>query len=136
MNRLILLVAVALVTGAVVAGLSVTGGPEYARMQANDLTRLSDLRGFGAQERCRAILAAGSDTPRCEDFVSDHDWRDPATEEPYLRRDLPDGGFEVCAMVETDPADLGARIERDLVVDGQTVCLRYRKIAAADWATP
>lgn len=130
MNRVLLVVMLLVVGGAVIGGLLVVGGPSQARMEQRDNERFSDLRRLGEHERCKAIVAAGGASDRCRTVVSVEDLRDPLTDKPYIIRSPDDAMFEVCADIEGDPERFATN---RLQVDGQRVCVRYRKQTGNEW---
>ena len=123
--RLLVAVAVALVCGAVVAGLLVVGGPGEARKVAADRERLRDLRQIAESERCRRMAAEEKLLPRCRGATPANLPRDPATGAPYDLREVDDTAFDVCAIFESDPVRFGKQTQTEMIVDGQLVCLRY-----------
>ena len=136
MNRALFIAAIVLSFGAIGWGLSVVGGPSYARMQENDIQRVRDLNGLGLHYRCVAIIAESeAHTPdgispnRCG-YVPNNAAKvtDPLTQEDYVFTQIDPTRFQVCATFEIGEEALDARTSfgRDIVFDGTEGCVTYK----------
>ncbi|MFD2739083.1 hypothetical protein ACFSUD_05855 [Sulfitobacter aestuarii] len=104
MNRALLFGFVALVAAALLAGLSLIGGPTQARLERQDRQRAADLREIGRYHACLRETDDhdGYSAERCgpPDRVSG--WRDPVSAAPYVLREIDEGAFAVCATFAGD----------------------------------
>ena len=134
MNRLLLVLLLALVGLGLVGGFLVVGGPGYARLERQDRERMRDLREIGEYYRCRATEGMEVVTRNCRNPVNPPEARDPATGDPYALRRTGPRSFEVCATFATE-IEGKERIEfAPLQWDGQVGCLHYEGLnAEADW---
>ena len=128
MNRLILLVMAAVVTGAMVAGFAVVGGPAQARKERHDIDRGTDLRALFAFLECKRadqpLPQTLDDDAYCVGNFDRPETKDPATQESYLYRRIDDRHFEVCATFATWPDKHGDSFRfRGIRMDGNLGCL-------------
>jgi outer membrane murein-binding lipoprotein Lpp len=130
MNR-VLLIGFCLTVGvAIVAGLWVVGGPNYARMVEQDRQRVFDLNALADQ-----IVCAGDPAWHAPESLAEMtpcrghqraNLHDPVTKEPYHYTKLNLNSFEVCAELAIDP-ETPRRIlafKNDLILrGGNIVCI-------------
>ena len=122
MNRLLCVGVLAVVLGALVAGLSVVGGPGHARAEKRDDQRRADLRRIADAVICEAGGQANF-ARACRGVA---EATDPLTGVPY---DVVRGedSLEVCATFETVQKAAIPRRER-LHFEGSRGCLRYERV--------
>lgn len=127
MNRLLLAGMVVLVTGALIAGFVVVGGPGYARLEKADVQRAQDLQRLHAYLQCGhedTILPETLDEDDyCPSYAGDITTTDPATGEAYAYRRISDRSFEICATFATDPQTVKREYNfQSLTFEGQVGC--------------
>ncbi|QFT57300.1 hypothetical protein FIU94_00570 [Sulfitobacter sp. THAF37] len=130
MNRLLLIALVLIVGGGLVAGFSIVGGPQYARMERHDRERARDLRSLADYHRCvlaqQDRQADGASVPLCSGYEQAPDLVDPATGAPYRYAETGPRSFRVCATFETDAQKRAATgPSASLVFDGDEGCVVY-----------
>jgi len=142
MTRGLLAGLLVMVTAGLVAGFSVVGGPNWARMEQDDTQRAQDLRNLARYHLCLFKKPATPDpsTARssCENFRSHPGLTDPATGQAYEFRET-DADFSVCARFQTQiiqrrsrrPANFDVTFDADAVqaseVAGQVGCIKRLK---------
>lgn len=92
----------ALVLAAIIAGLSVTGGPNSARAEKRDTARLNDLRDIIQFVQCRKALDdtlpdALTAVESCSDPAK---LADPTSAQPYSYERLSENSYRLCADFE------------------------------------
>ncbi|GEM_PF-352136 len=135
MNKILLMLLLVLVGGAIAGGLLVVGGPGRARAERHDAARLADLRSLHTYLSCpgrskRPLPRALDDAEYCPGpsggIAEAPHLRDPVSGQAYVYTRLDDHRFEVCATVAVDPAKARQRIgeEKGVVWHGQNlICL-------------
>jgi len=139
MNPALFLGAIVLCLGSVIWGLSIAGGPDYARMQDNDRQRALHLRDLVHYIACEETDAAQGLQPsegislvpqRCGAGADVRpDLRDPVTDQPYTITQRDDGTLKACAIFEIGNAGFeGQRYgpANKIAFDGKTGCMTYR----------
>ncbi len=112
LQRLIKLVALLVVLGAVVLGFVVAGSPQRAREVRADSERVQDLEqirnGINNFFTVEGVLPESLDELKASGRLFAHEavLADPLTKEPYGYRSLTDTTFELCATfsVPSEPA--------------------------------
>ncbi|MCZ4257877.1 hypothetical protein O4H53_20200 [Sulfitobacter sp. G21635-S1] len=137
MNRLLLVVLLAIVGGGLIAGFMVAGGPGYARMERYDNERAADLRTLGDYHRCvleREEDSEGSNAPRyCSGFEQAPELTDPASGAPYRFTRLGPQAFKVCANFQTEALrEASDRRYSQLVFEGDEGCVIYGQGTGAE----
>lgn len=127
MNRLLLAGLIVVVTGALIAGFAVVGGPGYARLEKADAQRAQDLQRLHNYLQCsweETILPeALSDDAYCFSYAGDIPTTDPVTGEEYMYRRISDKSFEICATFVTEAQkSTGRYTSRSISFDGQIGC--------------
>lgn len=103
MNRVLAIAAICLVCGALAAGLFVLGGPQQARNEKYDQTRLADLQGITNALSCKkptgvpAKLTRDEISSVCSEDYSIWSLTDPQTKAPYAFQVANDTEVEICA---------------------------------------
>lgn len=138
MNRLLFIACAALVGAAVIAGLTVVGGPGHARMEKRDNQRAQDLLALGEYYRC--TLPAGADaqtgvapSPKhCSGKDQAPTAKDPLTGKPYEMTRSNERGFEVCARFELEDEDRNTvpYFKQQIKRTGKRGCVVYERHAA------
>ncbi len=92
----------AAVIAAIVAGLTITGGPMAARAEKRDMARLADLRILASFARCVAEVTDNLPTALApvDGCGTDLPLVDRATQTPYRYDVLSETGFRLCASFE------------------------------------
>ena len=125
MNRLLFISVLAVVLGALVAGLVVVGGPGHARAEKRDDQRRADLRRVADAVICEAGEQAGF-ARACRGAS---DAADPLTGAAYeVARG--EEAFEVCATFEL-ASEEATPWRAPLHFDGARGCLRYELVATS-----
>lgn len=132
MNRALFVAAVALTLAALVWGVSIVGGPAYARMEKNDNTRIRDLGRLGEYYRCVKIWQAGGEDTASRSYCSQGespppDLRDPLTDVTYAYSESDPERFQICATFEIgqDVRPQRRAALESIVFDGKTGCVKY-----------
>ncbi len=123
MNRLLAVVMLGLVAGALIAGFVVVGGPGTARMEQRDERRWQALNDWGEYHLCRVRQEgdATCNAPLPRDRIG-------LSEEDFSLTRVSDAAFRVCTMFETDAARLEDHWRfRRVSFDGQEACMAFRK---------
>lgn len=115
LQRLIKLIALLVVLGAVVLGFIVAGSPQRARELRADSERVQDLEqirnGINNFFTVEGVLPESLDELKASGrlFSPETVLSDPLTKEPYSYRLLTDTTFEMCATfsLPSEPADRG-----------------------------
>ena len=135
MNKILLILLLGLVGGAITGGLFVVGGPGRARAERQDTVRLADLRSLHTYLRCpgrskRLLPVALDDISYCPGSLGAAgeapNFRDRVSYEPYVYTRLDDHRFEICATMALDLAKARGRLvyEKGAVWRAQNViCL-------------
>lgn len=131
MNRALFVAACALALGTVIWGVSVVGGPGYARLVKNDLTRIDAVNRLGDYYRCAEVWESQVTrevTPtRCRQGEgAPPDLRDPVSDVPYAKTG-DEGDFAICTELQTtDDRQVTRRAEAySVAIDGQRACVEY-----------
>jgi hypothetical protein len=137
MNRLLLIGLIVIVTGALIAGFSVVGGPGYARLEKADAQRAQDLQQRHAYLQCNwedAVLPTTlEEDGYCSSFSGNITTTDPATGEAYTYERTNDRSFKVCATFATNTQKVkGEYTFRSLTFEGQTGCREGVSVKAVD----
>lgn len=138
MNRALLVAMLAVVAAALVWGLSIVGGPGFARMEENDRTRAADLRRLGNHYRCANYNLTDSDKAISPGYCAQGsgpapELTDPVTGAAYEYGEDGTTYFEVCATFEV-PADHRYNRHPSIVFEGQRGCVTYyRDNFTAKW---
>ncbi|UOA31178.1 hypothetical protein DSM110093_00940 [Sulfitobacter sp. DSM 110093] len=119
MNKLLFVAVIAVVSGAVVSGLAVVGGPGQARAEKRDDQRIADLHRIADA----IICDAGDGRAFSRACRSAADATDPQTGAAYEVTQGEDA-FQVCARFELAQAESSMRDA--LHFDGARGCLRYQ----------
>lgn len=90
------------VVAAVIAGLTVTGGPTTARAEKRDMARLADLRSLASFVNCVSGVSVGLplNLKPVEDCGTDLPLADRTSQVPYRYARLSDTGYLLCADFE------------------------------------
>ena len=144
MNRLLLVVVLALTGGGMLWGFWTVGGPETARMEKRDDIRFAHLQQVGDHYKCVANGEPGEDqvvaSDRCKRSKDKlPDLQDPLTGNAYRYSRTSAHRFEVCATFEV-ATGVSTRSRtrffglRGIVFDGHEGCKVYvRNDADSKW---
>lgn len=106
--RIVVLLSALVALAAIVAALTVFGGPQDARRGARDSERLSDLNAIAAALSCHGAAQAEPAAPATLAEISPAclapgpaaELVDPQSGDPYRIEQMPDGSARICATFE------------------------------------
>lgn len=131
MNKALFIAACALALGALAWGFSVIGGPGYARMVKNDLSRIDAVHRLGDHYGCAEAWERQLNSDQRPTYCRQGegpppDLRDPGNGAPYAKTG-DENAFTVCTELETTDDTRVTRRARvlSIVIDGQRACVEY-----------